>query len=326
MRNKSAEHFKKTSRDVVKEARERLSSILTYRQRRRLREIEMWTLGMKAFLRDDIAERFELNQKQQDDIRMIFEETQASRNELSGSGRETGKAEDTRKQAIRIRIEEQRKVLAILTRRQRQTWEKSLGTKIDVRQLGRVTFRAPNLIGQEGWINSPPLSLEQLKGQVVALHFYAFTCVSCQRNYPWYKEWYESFKNQGLTVLGVHTPETSHEREFANFRRDAMKTGLEFPILVDSQNKNWNSWGNSMWPSVYLIDKQGHVRYCWHGKLNWQENHGGQIMRQRITELIKEDSTSDECAIVIRKKSNGSKDTMWTFPSFNVLSVLVAHR
>jgi peroxiredoxin len=89
-------------------------------------------------------------------------------------------------------------------------------------------------------------------------------------------------------VLGIHTPEVAHEREMDNVRRDAQETGLTFPILIDNDQQNWDAWGNSMWPSVYLIDKQGYVRYWWFGELNWEGAKGEELLRQRIGELLKE--------------------------------------
>ncbi len=89
-------------------------------------------------------------------------------------------------------------------------------------------------------------------------------------------------------MLGVHTPEISRERDFDNVRKEAADDQLTFPILVDTEKKNWDAWGNSMWPSVYLIDKRGYVRYWWYGELNWQGADGEQRMRQRIEELLKE--------------------------------------
>jgi hypothetical protein len=86
----------------------------------------------------------------------------------------------------------------------------------------------------------------------------------------------------------VHTPEIDRERDINNVREDAVKAQLAFPILVDNGMQNWNAWGNSMWPSVYLIDKQGYVRYWWYGELNWQGSKGEERMRQRIEQLLSE--------------------------------------
>ncbi len=89
-------------------------------------------------------------------------------------------------------------------------------------------------------------------------------------------------------VLGVHTPETSSERVVDNVRRAASEAGLKFPIVIDNERKNWSAWGNSKWPSVYLIDKQGDVRYWWYGELKWRSNDHQLVVRERIAQLLAE--------------------------------------
>ena len=86
----------------------------------------------------------------------------------------------------------------------------------------------------------------------------------------------------------MHTPELSHEHGKANVSTNARKEGLRFPVVVDDHEDNWNAWGNSMWPSVYLIDKQGYVRYWWYGELNWQGSGGQVTMKKRIQEMLLE--------------------------------------
>ncbi len=113
--------------------------------------------------------------------------------------------------------------------------------------------------------------------------------MNCHRNYPWYRGWDESFRDQGLTIIGVHTPETEAEANADSVRGQVEKADFSFPVVIDGDKKIWDTWGNSMWPSVYLIDKQGRVRYWWYGELNWQGNNGEQIMRQRIEELLAEE-------------------------------------
>jgi len=89
-------------------------------------------------------------------------------------------------------------------------------------------------------------------------------------------------------MIGVHTPETEGEKVVDRIRSKARESGLEFPIAVDSNMKNWDGWSNTIWPAVYLIDKQGFVRYWWYGELNWDGAEGEKYMRQKITELIAE--------------------------------------
>lgn len=89
-------------------------------------------------------------------------------------------------------------------------------------------------------------------------------------------------------IIGVHTPEVDHERNLDSVRKKVDESKFTFPILVDNDKQNWNAWGNSMWPTVYLVDKQGYVRYWWLGELNWQGAEGEKICRQRIEELLAE--------------------------------------
>ena len=93
-------------------------------------------------------------------------------------------------------------------------------------------------------------------------------------------------------VLGVHTPETPTERDPERVREKAKECKFTFPIVIDGDKKNWNAWGNSMWPAVYLIDKRGRLRYWWYGELNWKEAGGQKIMAEKIDELLSEDVRS----------------------------------
>lgn len=116
--------------------------------------------------------------------------------------------------------------------------------------------------------------------------------MNCQRNFPWYRGWQDSFRDQDVTILGIHTPETDEEFDVANVKRATVEAKFAFPVLIDNDKKNWDAWGNSMWPSVYLIDKRGNLRYWWYGELNWQGADGEPRMRQRIEELLKEKNAS----------------------------------
>ena len=183
----------------------------------------------------------------------------------------------------------QRDILKELSETQKQKWIELLGRRIDLSELGHATFTAPALHGEGEWINSAPLSSETLRGKVVALHFYAFGCINCQRNFPWYKQWHEAYSRRGLVVLGIHTPETQRERDVESVRRAAKENGLEYPIVIDGDKKNWDAWGNSMWPATYLIDKQGRVRAWWLGELDWQGAGGQKLLQARIEDLLKEE-------------------------------------
>lgn len=91
-----------------------------------------------------------------------------------------------------------------------------------------------------------------------------------------------------MTVIGIHTPESDHERNVADVERKAKAGGLAYPIVIDNENRIWNEWGNRYWPSTYLVDKSGFVRYRWDGELKWNRTDGESILRSKIEELLAE--------------------------------------
>ena len=107
-------------------------------------------------------------------------------------------------------------------------------------------------------------------------------------NYPVYLDWQERFRDRDAVILGIHTPETAAEQKSAAVTTKADRAGFDFPVLIDGTKANWNAWGNSMWPSVYLVDKRGYLRYFWRGELKWQGATGDQWMQERIEELLAE--------------------------------------
>ena len=178
----------------------------------------------------------------------------------------------------------------MLNSQQKSKIGKLTGEAFDFSQVRRTYPLAPELTGDGvSWIQGGPLKLSQLKGKVVALHFYAFQCINCQRNFPHYQAWHESYADNGLVIIGIQTPETASERELARVAAAAKSDGMEYPVLMDAQSSNWKAWGNTMWPTVYLIDKRGFIRRWWQGELNWQGTPGEQQMRESIERLLAED-------------------------------------
>jgi peroxiredoxin len=288
MRNKGAEFTEKAMGEATATARGRMASILSRDQQRRLAQIELWAVGTKAFLGDDLPTRLQLSEAQRQSIRERVTQTQQALVELRKEVQDGGDVQAAEKKAGKLHSDLQREILAALSDRQKQQWIDLLGQRIDLEALGHVTFTAPDLTDEPDWINSSPLTSDELRGKVVALHFYAFGCINCKRNFPWYKEWHEAYHNRGLVVLGIQTPETERERVAENVRKAAEENGLEYPIMHDAEKRNWNAWGNSMWPATYLIDKQGRVRYWWYGELDWKGAGGQDLMRARIEELLGE--------------------------------------
>jgi peroxiredoxin len=137
-------------------------------------------------------------------------------------------------------------------------------------------------------VNSSTLSSGELRGKVVVVHFYAFGCINCIHNFPAYRDWQDRYAGKDVVLIGIHTPETSEERNVDSVHREAAKEKLRFPILIDGKSQNWNAWGNSMWPCVYLIDREGYLRHYWSGELNWQGATGQKQMTQWIDDMLAE--------------------------------------
>ena len=175
-----------------------------------------------------------------------------------------------------------------MTAQQQTQLSQLLGKPFDLDRVTKVGCVAPELRDVSAWINSSPLTLQQLRGKVVVVHFWAFGCINCIRNLPHYDSWNEKFAKSGLTIVGMHTPETESERSLENLKRQVNERKIEYPVAFDASAQNWKAWANDMWPSVYLIDKQGRVRNWWYGELNWKGATGEEFFRKRIEELLNE--------------------------------------
>jgi len=126
---------------------------------------------------------------------------------------------------------------------------------------GITPYPAPSIEGITAWINSPPLQLSDLKNKVVLIDFWAYSCINCNRTFPYLKKWYADYHDKGLVIIGVHAPEFEFERDVSNVKSSAEKNGLVYPIALDNQFKTWQNYQNQYWPAHYLIDKQGNVVY-----------------------------------------------------------------
>jgi thiol-disulfide isomerase/thioredoxin len=120
---------------------------------------------------------------------------------------------------------------------------------------------APEFTGISKWLNSDPLTLQQLRGKVVLVDFWTYTCINCINTLPYVKNWNQKYKDQGLTVIGVHTPEYPFERDTDNVKTAIKRFGITFPVAQDNRYATWNAYDNQYWPAFYLIDKKGQVVY-----------------------------------------------------------------
>ena len=131
--------------------------------------------------------------------------------------------------------------------------------------------RAPEFQGVGAWINSEPLTLEGLRGRVVLIDFWTYSCINCLRTFPYIREWDDRYRKAGLTIVGVHTPEFAFERVESNVRENTKKLKLRYPIAMDNDFGTWNAWSNQYWPAKYLIDRNGHARYYHFGEGEYAE-------------------------------------------------------
>jgi peroxiredoxin len=154
-------------------------------------------------------------------------------------------------------------------------------------QRRELSKAAPEFAEETEWLQSEPLTLASLRGQVVVVHFWTFGCINCKHNYPAYKAWQGEYASKGVTIIGIHTPEFEYEADAKQIRAQAEKHGLKFPIALDAGSRNWRNWDNQYWPSIYLIDKKGRVRYRWEGELHLDKAEAKQFAGH-IDELLAE--------------------------------------
>jgi thiol-disulfide isomerase/thioredoxin len=119
---------------------------------------------------------------------------------------------------------------------------------------------APEISGGQ-WINSDPLTLQSLRGRVVLIEFWTFACYNCRNTLPTIKKWDMDYRKQGLTVIGVHTPELDIERNIDSLRREIGTLGIKYPVVTDSDYDTWKAYKVEAWPTLFVLDKQGRIRW-----------------------------------------------------------------
>jgi cytochrome c biogenesis protein CcdA/thiol-disulfide isomerase/thioredoxin len=189
------------------------------------------------------------------------------------------------------------RVLSKLSSAQTAGLENSLATKLGVTRamdenqartdsMGQLVLPAqgdlPPLDGLGPWFNSPPLDLRQLKGKIVLIDFWTYSCINCLRSIPHVKAWWEKYRVDGLVVIGVHAPEFAFEREPANVAQAIKDLGITYPVALDNQYSLWRGLKNSYWPAHYFVDAQGRVRYYHHGEGEYDLSE--RVIRQLLAE------------------------------------------
>jgi thiol-disulfide isomerase/thioredoxin len=140
----------------------------------------------------------------------------------------------------------------------------------------------PPLVGAIAWLNSRPLMVDGLRGKVVLINFWTYTCINWMRQLPYVRAWAEKYEAQGLTVIGVHTPEFEFEKNIDNIRRASTEMKIDYPIAVDSDYEVWQAFGNHYWPALYFIDRQGRIRHHQFGEGNYEQSE--RVIQQLLSE------------------------------------------
>jgi cytochrome c biogenesis protein CcdA/thiol-disulfide isomerase/thioredoxin len=159
----------------------------------------------------------------------------------------------------------------------------------------------PDLSGAVGWINSPALSSKSLRGKVVVIDFWTYSCINCLRALPYVEGWAEKYKDSGLVVIGVHTPEFAFEKERANVEKAVRDLKITYPVAIDSDYKIWQAFNNQYWPAHYFIDGKGRIRYHHFGEGEYDESE------RVIQQLLKENGATSLSAGVINVTASGAE-------------------
>lgn len=256
-------------------------------QRQRLKELELQAQGTRVLLRGDVADRLSFSEKQKSDLLRMASETDEAVTAYQQSLRQ-GKDDTTLKATVQEKQKSERDAIyTVLTESQRAELGELLGEKFHTAGLTRIYPMAPDFSPSADWLNSPALSLKQLRGKVVLVHFYAFQCHNCQANFDVYRRWHDRFGDD-VVVVGIQTPETPDERRRDRVAAAVKLDDFKFPVIFDAASEHWKTWGNTMWPTVYVIDKKGYLRRWWQGELRWKGADTDQQLESLIEDLIEE--------------------------------------
>ena len=173
---------------------------------------------------------------------------------------------------------------------------------------GAVGDLAPEFGGIEAWINGGPLTMEELRGRVVLIDFWTYTCINCIRTFPYLKQWHSRYAGDGLVIVGVHTPEFEFEKVYENVAAATEAEALVWPMAQDNDYVTWRRYSNRFWPAKYLIDKEGVVRYTHFGEGAYAETED--VIRELLAEAdptfldeilpLPEDQTLDPAFLTTR--------------------------
>src|SRR5258706_4378899 len=160
--------------------------------------------------------------------------------------------------------------------------DKSVVQKTSASIRYHIEGEFPSLGGATGWLNSPPLAAAGLRGKVVLVDFWTYTCINWLRTLPYVRAWAEKYKDQGLVVVGVHTPEFEFEKNVDNVRRAVKDMKVGYPVAIDSDYGIWRAFRNQYWPALYIVDAQGRIRHHQFGEGDYEQSE--RIIQQLLAE------------------------------------------
>jgi thiol-disulfide isomerase/thioredoxin len=159
----------------------------------------------------------------------------------------------------------------------------------------------PDLTGAVAWLNSAPLTRDSLRGKVVLIDFWTYSCINCLRALPYVEGWAAKYEDAGLVVIGVHTPEFAFEKERANVEKAVRDLKISYPVAIDSDYKIWQAFNNEYWPAHYFIDGKGRIRYHHFGEGQYDESE------RVIQQLLKENGATSLAEGVLSVSGNGAE-------------------
>lgn len=274
--------------ELLSKTRTSLKRELNASQLERFDQIVLQARSWKAIVTPEIASRLNLSNEQLSKLRKLLANVVRLREE---NEKKIAAEPAANQEAARARMQkaEAKRFTDVLSAKQQKQFGELLGEPFEMSRVMTVGCVAPELRDVTAWINSQPTALQDLRGKVVVVHFWAFGCINCIRNLPHYQGWQERYAKSGLTIIGIQTPETTAERSLENLKRQVSERKIEYPVVFDLDAKNWKAWGNDVWPAVYLIDKKGRVRNWWYGELNWNGAKGEEFFSKRIEALMAEE-------------------------------------
>jgi thiol-disulfide isomerase/thioredoxin len=271
---------------LVRQLKNELLKILTPQQMERLNQLTWQAIGIASVLEPQVASKMNLSDEQVSKISIFLN---ASYAEMAALQRNTAVYSGRNQVAYirKLRQETEKKVFSVLNNYQQVTLRRLMGRTFDLSGVRTIACKAPEFkVGT--WINKPKVTLSELTGKVTVIHFYAFGCGNCIRTLPYYNKWRKHFPSSVFQIVGIHRPEMQQERDIDKVKKKAAEAGIEYPVAIDNESLMWNAWANHVWPSIYLIDKNGYVRYWWYGELNWQGAESEKYLRSKIQDLIDE--------------------------------------